>query len=136
MFLAARLMLKAVKDKITDSQVAHQIRVYSDVGPRVPFLFFCILIALSLAAAPLWGWHVKKERDKWWRAEIAAKSKAVRGVIAQGSAEAEATDDEILRALGDDYAKLNAEVARLKTSNKPIDGCTPVPARCLGLRGQ
>lgn len=127
-------MLSAMKDKIGDSQVAHQIQFYSNVGPRIPFLFFCIVIGVSILSAPLWGMYVKRERDKWWRAEIASKSSAVRGVIAKGSAEAEATDEDILKALGEDYAKLNAEVVRLKNSNQPQVGCAPVPASCLRLR--
>ena len=136
MFLAAKLMLSAVASRITDSQTAHQIRFYSNIGPRVPILLVAVLVALSLAIAPFWGWHVKRERDKWWRAEIAQKSVAVRTIITQGSAEAEATDEAILDALGEDYEMLKAEVKRLREANKPKVGCSAIPAECLGLRGQ
>ena len=129
-------MLEDVRSKIADSQIAHRIQVYAENGPRVSVVLVGALVLTGVLAAPVYGWHIGRERDKWWRAEIAKQSSAVRGVIERGSAEAEATDADVLKALGEDHAKLHAEVARLKTANKPVQGCAPVPAHCLGLLGQ
>ena len=127
-------MLDAMKEKISDSQIAHKIRVYADNGPRVSVVFFAVLILAGVLAAPVYGWHVKKERDKWWRAEIAKQSQAVRGVIERGTAEAEATDAEIIAALGETDGALETARKKLAQANKPVAGCIPIPARCLGMR--
>ena len=81
-------MLKSLKDKIADSQFAHRISVVTDNSPRIPGVFLAVVLMLFACAAPVYGWKVKRDRDQWWRSEIARHSSAVRGVVAQGSAEA------------------------------------------------
>ena len=127
-------MLKSLKDKIADSQFAHRISVVTDNSPRIPGVFLAVVLMLFACAAPVYGWKVKRDRDQWWRSEIARHSSAVRGVVAQGSAEALATDEDIIKAIGATDADLNKAKSDLANANTPVEGCAPVPARCIGLR--
>lgn len=123
-------MLDRLKTKVTDSQMAHQITVAVESGYRVPGF---VLLALLLAI-PATAWGTKIKRDSWWRAELARSSSAVRGVIETGSKDIEATDEEIINALAQDAKELDAARTKLSTANVAVDGCAPVPARCLGVR--
>lgn len=124
----------AMLDKVKDSQLAHRWTLAVENAPRIPWVLVVLVPVLMMAAAPVYGRHVKKQRDTWWKAEIAKSSSAVRGVMKTGSAEAEATDQEIIDALEKDAAELAKARKTLSTSNAVVDGCAPVPARCLGLR--
>lgn len=121
-------------EKIKDSQIAHRWTLAVENAPRVPWALIVLVPLVLMAAAPAFGWYVKHQRDVWWKTEIARTSSAVRGVIKTGSAEAEATDQEIIDALEKDAAELAKARKTLSTSNTSVDGCAPVPARCLGLR--
>lgn len=83
---------------------------------RVPNLTTGLIVATLViglaggawASKPLHRYQINKE----WHAKLAASSKAVREAMARGDAEAEATDEEVLNALGDQDAQLyRAELA-------------------------
>lgn len=124
----------AMLDKVKDSQLAHRWTLAVENAPRVPWVLLVVVPLALMLTAPAFGWYVKHKRDVWWKTEIARTSSAVRGVIKTGSAEAEATDQEIIDALEKDAAELAKARKTLSTSNTSVDGCAPVPARCLGLR--
>lgn len=83
---------------------------------RVPNLTTGLVVATFViglaggawASKPLHRYQINKE----WHEKIAKASSAVREAMARGDAEAEATDEEVLNALGDQDAQLyRAELA-------------------------
>ena len=132
--------VEKAKLKLNDwqqSETAQRLELARETwqAPRLTISAALVIAVIGLAVAPLWGWHVKRERDAWWRSEIASHSTSVRHAVAAGNAEATATDDEIIKALGDDHAKLlAAETALKNASHAAADSCPVIPARCLGLR--
>lgn len=123
-------MIEALKE----TEIGQRIIIAAESGPRVPLGFSIIVLVCLIAAAPLYGWKVKRDRDAWWRAKIAESSSAVRGVIKNGSAEVEATDEDLINDLRADAEELKTARAKLSASNTAVDGCALIPARCLGLR--
>lgn len=119
-------MLEAVKDSVAVQRVV----IATETGPKIPFTVAGALLVVALLVAPLWGWHVGRERDKWWRASIAQSSAAVRNAVNAGSAEALATDDDVLKALGETDAKLKSAEAALR-AYRGTGQCGFVPAECV-----
>lgn len=78
---------------------------------RVPNLTTGMIIATLLvglaggawASKPVHRWQINRE----WRERLAQASSAVREAIERGDKEAEATDDEVIAALGDSDEKLS-----------------------------
>lgn len=104
---------------------------------RVPNLTTGLIVATLLiglaggafASKPLHRWQINKE----WHAKIAAASRSVTSAIARGNAEAEATDADIITALGDIDAKLARAEAALAAANRNArnDGVCRIPADSL-----
>lgn len=97
-----------------------------------------LIVGVVLAVGGwLWGWSIKRERDAWWRARIAASSAVVAAIVRKGTTIAEATDADIIQGLQDaDHQLTTAEQALHRLTARPPAGdraeCR-VPARCLRL---
>lgn len=126
----------STRDRIAD--VRDQVRWVRESAPSLTTGLLIATTAIGFAG----GWWISKPFTRStvnaeWRTNIAAKSGKVRSIVATGNAEIEATDDDILEALGDtDAALINAE-RNLKNANRPtgiqtgsIDRCR-IPAECL-----
>lgn len=75
---------------------------------------------------------VRSEVNAEWRAKIAAQNPAVKSIVAAGDAEGEVIDNEVIKEIGDTYAKLKAAVAATeKASRGPTSDRCSVPADCL-----
>lgn len=113
------------------------------------------MVALLAATGYLKG-HVDgaAQKDQWWRTRIAASSAKVKEVIDKGTAEAIATDDDVIEAIRDTHAKLADAERKLKdaaaAAGKPpagapgdklvdkagkVDSQCLLPAHCLGGGG-
>lgn len=91
-----------------------------------------VLIALMIAG----GLLLIRQNDQKWINRIAAKSAAVKAVVDQGNQLSLDQDEAILRALEEDYARLEAAEEKLREASKGGDGsnCARVPRVCLGMR--
>lgn len=131
----AQVDLEAIEDaaKSKASRAVEYIRTVHVDPPRFSLLtglIFCVIWAVLTFG---YGWWKAHERDKWWRAEISAKSVKVKSAIAK--ANAELPDDEILKTLGDsDEALRKAEAAVARPANPAGDSCPVIAARCLYQR--
>lgn len=92
---------------------------------------FLIWLVLTVGITWYYGYTKAKARDAWWRAEIARKSTAVRDAIVK--ANAELPDDEIIKTLGDNDARLADAERKLAAAGKDRgdSSCPAIPARCL-----
>ena len=128
--LKSSLELKA--ESIRDLPAVQKIIIASEIGPQVSMSFAAIALCVALLIAPLWGWHRARERDAWWRDEIAKTSAPVRAVIDAGSKQAEANDLDIIKALGETDGKLQHAEQKLQNAGLVRDdSCPIIPARCL-----
>jgi len=115
------------------SSLASQVRIVSQAAPS---LTTCLLV-ITVAIGFVLGWWVsgpfhRRTNNAEWRANIAAQNAAVRGIIAQGNAEGEEVDNEVIRTIGDSYAKLKeAEKQLRKIREQPVTDRCSVPADCL-----
>lgn len=108
-------------------------------------------VALGAILALLFRDAVRDATNAEWRERITTTSAAVRSAIDKGSAEAAATDEDVIKALGETDAKLKAAEDRLADAAEiarrsrlgamPDSAATPgaaqcprIPARCIGLR--
>jgi len=121
-------------DVLKETEIGQRIIIAAENGPRVPWGLIILVPLVLMALAPAYGYYVKSKRDAFWRAKIAESSSAVRSVVKNGSAEVEATDEELINGLRADAEELKAARKTLADSNVAVDGCTLIPARCLGLR--
>lgn len=110
------------------------VQLIRESAPTLTTVVAVVLLLLGAFA----GWWASAWWTRWavnaeWRERIAAQSAAVRNVVETGDAEITATDDDIIKALGDTDAKL-VEAQRKLNSFKPAasvaDRCR-VPAECL-----
>lgn len=107
------------------------------INPQVVIAIAVALVAVALIAGGfLWRDAIRKERDAWWRAEIAKNSVEVRKRMQGVADEAHLTDTELIAALGETDAKLF--VAERKLAAPPVAAsgslCPRIPAGCLGVR--
>ncbi len=115
------------------SKAVEYVRTVQVDPPKFSLLTLIILLVIAVFLVLGYGWYTARERDKWWRAEIAAKSVKVTSAIKK--ANAELPDDEILRTLGESDAALREAENRLKaTPAAPSSDCPVLPARCLRPR--
>lgn len=131
------MQLTDIKDRAADAVADTRERVREIATMRVETsvgrsaLGTLVLVVGFAAAGVLWTWHVRRDEAARWRDRIAAASQHVRGAIAAGAADAAATDDAAINALGDLDARYQEAVAALKadrTSSRP--SCAAVPAEC------
>ena len=124
--------LEAIEDaaKSKTTKVVERLQtVYVD-PPRFNLLTVLIMLVIAVCLVFGYGWWKAHERDKWWRAEIASKSVAVK--IAITKANAELPDDEILRTLGDTDEALRKAEQAVRTSAPIVSNLCPViPVGCL-----
>lgn len=103
--------------------------------PAVPLSRVLIGVVVGIAIAVGGVIWVKRDRDAWWRANIAASSASVRAAIAKGGEVATATDADIIKGLQDAEAQRERAERDLREAleRKPEAGrdeCR-VPARCV-----
>jgi hypothetical protein len=126
--------LEAIEDaaKSKASKVVEYVRTVHVDPPRFSLLTMLILLVVAVCLVLGYGWYKARERDKWWRGEIAANSAAVNKAIAK--ANAELPDDEIIRTLGESDAALREAENRVSTPAAPSSDCPVIPARCMRQR--
>ena len=97
-----------------------------------------------IAGAFVYGDQTGVARERaWWRAELAAKSGAVKELITRLGMEAEGLDVALIREIGGVNAKLEdaeSTITRIRERGAPLplapdDPCRPVPAICLQRTG-
>jgi hypothetical protein len=131
----AQVDLEAIEAeaKSKASRAVEYIRTVHVDPPRFSLLTMLILLVVAVCLVLGYGWYKARERDKWWRGEIASKSVKVKSAIAK--ANAELPDDEILKTLGDSDAALRkAEELVRKKPNTSDDSCPVIPVGCLWKR--
>lgn len=124
---------EAVRDKIDAAR--DQIQIIRDAAPTLTTALIVVVFVAGIAA----GWFASKPFTRWavnaeWRDKIAAKSGAVRGVLAAGNAEISATDDDIIEALGDTDARLSTAERALKTIRPATGGECRINADSLRVK--
>ncbi len=129
-------MLETLAEKAAETVIWNRLALAAERSPKVPLNFAVAVLIMALAVTPLYGCHVERSTNARWRAEIAANSAEVRAVVGAGSAEAIATDTEIIKALGVSDEKRLAAEAALRKASTSVDGCPALPARCYGVRQQ
>lgn len=127
----ARVDIEAIEaeTKSKASRAVEYIRTVHVDPPRFSLMTGLIFFVIWAAGTWGYGWYTARERDKWWRAEIAAKSHKVDAAIKK--ANAELPDDEILSTLEATDAALRDAENRLKERVAPSSDCPVIPARCL-----
>ena len=124
--------LEAIADegKTKAARAVEYVRTIQVDPPKFSLLTGLIFCVIWMVITFGYGWYKAHERDKWWRAEIASKSVAVK--IAITKANAELPDDEILRTLGDTDEALRKAEQAVRTSAPIVSNLCPViPAGCL-----
>lgn len=136
--------MTALKDRAEAlaAPVVDRIQAIRIDPPAVPLSRVMIGVAVGIAIAVGGVIWVKRDRDAWWRANIAASSASVRAAIQTGTTAAVAADDDIIRGLKDADDKLTAAEHALEVERRAgqarqadRDQCR-VPAHCLGMRAQ
>ena len=123
--------LEAIEDaaKSKTAKAVEYIRTVHVDPPRFSLMtgliFFVIWFVLTFG----YGWYKAHERDKWWRAEIASKSRDVNAAIEK--ANGDLPDDEIIKTLGDSDAKLKAAESAVAAPAPAGNSCPIIPAGCL-----
>ncbi|CAA2142732.1 hypothetical protein [Hyphomicrobium sp. ghe19] len=113
--------------------LASQVRIVSSAAPSLTASLLVVTFAVGVALG-CWcsGPLHRRANNAEWVAKIAAQNPSVRGLIAKGDAEGEAVDNEVIRAIGESYAKLKAAETRLADQWKnPLSDRCSVPADCL-----
>ena len=119
-------------DALRDLPAVQRIVIAAQSGPQISLSFAAIALCLALVAAPIWGWWKGRERDQWWRAEIARTSAPVRAIVETGNKQAQATDDDVIKALGGTDEKLHAAEKKLHDAGLDTGGdCPVIPAQCV-----
>lgn len=126
-------MLSAIKNQISDSQVAHRIDVVSSAMPSINGLWVVVVVLVVFGWGVFNGWSSARSRDAWWRNQIAAASQSVREVVSKADEANAALETDIIAALGDTDAKLkNAErTLRSLAYARPAAGECRIPASSL-----
>ena len=85
---------------------------------RPPLSVSAAILIASLAVLPLYGCHVKKERDQWWGAQIRAKSGRVTQIIKQGDVAIAQEDADAIKGLEENHEGRMSEAAELERRRK------------------
>jgi hypothetical protein len=130
----AQADLEAIEDaaKSKASRAVEYIRTVHVDPPRFSLLTMLILLVVAVCLVLGYGWYKARERDKWWRGEIAANSAAVNKAITK--ANAELPDDAIIQTLRESDAALREAENRVSTPAAPSSDCPVIPARCMRQR--
>ena len=127
-------MIEGLKLRAENSPTVQRIMIAAEASPKVPLSFAAIALCVALLAAPVWGWHVGRTRDAWWREHIAAASKPVKDIMNRGNTDLPLEDEQIIKALGDSDAELTKAKNDLNAEHNPASGCPALPRRCYGMR--
>lgn len=131
---AASGSVEAVKAKaIPVLQRIHRARVDP---PPIPLSWGLLFLVVAIAVIPIARCDAARDRDKWWRDQIAASSSAVKKVMDREQRSIDEMDKEILKALEETDARLSAAEKELQESrNRPSPaGCPRIPSICLRER--
>lgn len=105
---------------------------------RPPLSFSAAILIAALAMLPIYGCHVKGERDQWWISEIRAKSGRVTEIVKDGDVAIAHEDASAIKELEDDHDRRIEEAKELeRRRSEPIseacDRCR-IPAERLWLQ--
>ena len=123
--------LEALADeaKTKTSRAVEYIRTVQVEPPKFSLLTGLIFCVIWMVLTFGYGWWKAHERDKWWRAEIASKSRDVNAAIEK--ANGDLPDNEILKTLGDSDAKLKAAESAVAAPAPAGDLCPVISRQCL-----
>ncbi len=124
--------LEAIEDaaKSKTAKAVEYIRTVHVDPPRISLMNGLIAFLIWMLITAGVTYYFVRENSKWWRAEIASKSRSVNDAIKK--ANGDLPDNEILKTLGDSDAKLRAAEAALRQKPAPAtDRCPAVPRDCL-----
>lgn len=101
--------------------------------PPIPLSWGLLFLVVAVAVIPVARCDAARDRDQWWREQIAEKSASVREVMDRHQADIDDTDSLILKALEDTDDRLTAAEAELQAARnrQSRDGCPRVPSVCL-----
>lgn len=117
--------LKSLFRRTASSQVGVQQLVAVQGGSSISMSLAAIICLVGVSVAPLYGCHVKKERDQWWVTELKAKRGVVLDVVSAGNIEVDAADKQAIAEQDKENANAKAEmVIRRALAGQPISpGC-------------
>lgn len=123
----------AALETVRANPIVQRIESFRYDLPTLDWKAILVVIAVVVGAYFLGRWNAASDRDQWWRDQIARQSSSVRAVIAQGRAEIDQIDNEILKALRDSDEKLDAAERELEKARGAVspDGCPRVPSFCM-----
>ena len=101
------------------------------------------LVAITGGAVVVGAYQAGKQVERtWWRSALASQNAGVAATMSKLGEEASNLDEQLLKIIGDDRAKLDSAEAQISDINtRPVpaadvDGlCRPVPAHCLQRAG-
>lgn len=116
--------VRNVRETVTNHGPISVLRDTLDTSPRLRASLGAVLWALAgialLAGVVAWArWDAARDRDGWWRAEIARASSGVRHVITERGQQAIITDRELIGGLTHHDEKLAAAEAALDALRRP-----------------
>lgn len=116
-YASARDGVSETRDRLSDAVTSAKQQVHL-VQTAAPTLTTGLLIAAVLIGGVA-GWFISKPFTRWavnkeWRETIAKNSSGTLRQVALGNAEADATDRDIISALGESDAKLSNAERHLK----------------------
>ena len=140
------MKLELLKARAYDAAAAVRERVPSinlttfkqQLGWRPPLSFSAAILVAALAVLPIYGCHVKGERDQWWISEIRSKNGRVTRIVKDGDVAIAHEDASAIKELEDDHDRRIAEAKELeRRRSEPIseacDRCR-IPAERLWLQ--
>lgn len=121
--------VRNVRETVTNHGPISVLRDTLDTSPRLRASLGAVLWALAgialLAGVVSWArWDAARDRDVWWRAEIARASSGVRHVIKERGAEAIITDRELIGGIRNHDEKL----AESESALARLNAAKPAPA--------
>ena len=129
---AAANLLRRVRDDAADRIVAPRYEVRS--LSLWDALKTIVIVGLLLAGA-IWiaRWDARRDRDQWWRKEIAANSSAVRNVMAKADPAIAVSDDAVLKAIGESDVRLEQAERHVRAPIPVTSGvdCPRIKPQCL-----
>jgi flagellar biosynthesis/type III secretory pathway M-ring protein FliF/YscJ len=132
-YASARDGVADARDRFSEAATSAKQQVHL-VQTAAPTLTTGLLIAAVLIGSVA-GWFISKPFTRWavnkeWRQTIAKNSSGTLRQVALGNAEADATDRDIISALGESDAKLSNAERHLKNlaNARPQPGDCRIPA--------
>lgn len=149
LYAASRALSRArdLRERVTNSGPIGYVRESPTLSAAVRGIGACLVVGAALGIVVWWArWDAARDRDVWWRAEIARASAGVRHVMKERGDGVIITDREIIGGLTHHDERLSAAEAALESlrTTKPApapegaskhvpgraDRCS-LPADCL-----